>query len=238
MTILFFGVRILGMKKVEAMARAVGHVDGILRDLMPGWLGEGVSEQEVYEKLRKAILNDGEYGLSFDPIVAFGEGAAEPHHEPSERKLRRGDPVLIDCGAIYAGWCSDCTRMFCLGEPSAEFREKYEKLRRAQENALRRFVNGAKCFDVDASVREELGEDAQYFIHTLGHGVGKEVHEDPRIGPKAKDEVLKVGDVVTCEPGLYYEGKFGIRIEDQLVISDEGQPQILTSLSRELIVID
>lgn len=226
------------MEKIEAMTQAAGHVDSVLRDLVPVWLAEGVSEQEVYEKLRKAVLNDGEYGLSFDPIVAFGEGAAEPHHESGERLLRCGDSVLIDCGAIYAGWCSDCTRMWSLGEPSAEFREKYEKLLRAQENALPLFINGAKCFDVDASVREELGEDAQYFIHTLGHGVGKEVHEDPRIGPKAKDETLKGGDVVTCEPGLYYEGKFGIRIEDQLVISESGQPRILTSLSRKLFVID
>ena len=226
------------MKKIEAMGVAVDHVDGILRDLMPVWLVDGVSERKVYEKLRKAIEKDGEYGLSFDPIVAFGEGAAEPHHLPTERVLKKGDPVLVDCGAIYDGWCSDCTRMFSLGEPSEEFLEKYEKLLRAQENALMRFVAGAKCFDVDKSVRDELGDDAKYFIHTLGHGVGREVHVEPRIGPKATDEVLHEGDVVTCEPGLYYEGKFGIRIEDQLVISREGQPRILTSLSRELFVVD
>ena len=226
------------MKKIEAMRRAAEHVDGILRDLMTRWLVEGVTEREVHEKLRRAILNDGEYGLSFDPIVAFGEGAAEPHHEPTERRLKRGDPVLIDCGAICEEWCSDCTRMFSLGEPSDEFSQKYEKLLRAQKNALLQFVNGAMCFELDANVRDELGDDAVYFIHTLGHGVGKEVHEKPRIGPKAVDETLRAGDVVTCEPGLYYVGKFGMRIEDQLVISEAGQPQILTSLSRELFVVD
>ena len=225
------------MKKIQAMSRAAGHVDKILLEKFPRWIHEGVTEQQIFDQLCEAIRAGGEYELSFDPIVAFGSGGAEPHHEPTNYALSPGDTILIDCGAIFDGWCSDCTRMFSFGEPSAKFLQKYGTLLAVHEATLPKFISGAECAALDMEVREDLAEDASFFIHTLGHGVGSEVHVSPRIG-KDSLEILKPGDVVTCEPGLYFPGEFGIRIEDQLVIQEKESPEIITTCSRELAIID
>ncbi|MCF7917648.1 M24 family metallopeptidase [Candidatus Gracilibacteria bacterium] len=244
--------------EIEKIRIAQSHVDSILENDLKNWLREGVTEQEISEKLEKAIFGDGAFELAFPSIIAFGEGAAEPHHEPNQRGLRQGDPILIDCGAKFEGWCSDCTRMFCLGQPSLEFREKYEKVLKIHEEILLQFVAGAKVASLDAWVRERLGDDEQYFIHSLGHGIGREVHEEPRITSKksptqirthqipSQTRVLEIpnpglkelqkGMVVTCEPGLYYKDAFGIRIEDLLVIR-EGRAEILTQTPRTLILL-
>ncbi len=219
------------------MRQAVRHVDKILLEKVPTWIREGITEQQLFDQLCSAICERGEYKLSFDPIVAFGAGGAEPHHKPTNINLTAGDSILIDCGAISDGWCSDCTRMFSLGIPSEKFRQKFSKLLEVHTQALLRFQAGVKCSELDTQVRLELGEDAPFFIHTLGHGVGQEVHIAPRIG-KDSLEGLSLGDVVTCEPGLYFPGEFGIRIEDQLVIQKKGAPEMLTTTPRELAIID
>ena len=225
------------MEKIQAMRRAVKHVDCILLEKVPTWIREGITEKQLFEQLCEEICAGGTYKLSFDPIVAFGAGGAEPHHESTDTILRTGDSILIDCGAISGGWCSDCTRMFSLGVPGEAFQEKFSKLLIVQEKSLPRFQAGTKCSELDERVRVDLGEDAQFFIHTLGHGVGQEVHIAPRIG-KDSSESLHSGSVVTCEPGLYFPGEFGIRIEDQLIIQEKGAPEILTTLPRELAMID
>jgi len=225
------------MEKIQAMRQAAKHVDDILLEKVPTWIREGITEKQLFDQLCEAITAGGKYGISFDPIVAFGAGGAEPHHEATNTDLEKGDSILIDCGAIVDGWCSDCTRMFSLGTPGDQFQRKFSKLLAIHEKALSRFQAGAKCSALDDQVRADLGEDAQFFIHTLGHGVGKEVHIAPRIG-KDSLEILQPGDGVTCEPGLYFPGEFGIRIEDQLVIQKTGAPEILTTTSRELAIID
>ena len=230
--------------KQDSIRIAQAHVDGLLERLVPSLLRQGVSEKEVADKLETAIRNKGKYDLAFPIIVAFGEGAAEPHHEPREdRFLQQGDTILLDCGAKYEGWCSDVTRMFSLGEPSSDFREKYEKVLRIHEAALKQFLPEKSAVELDQFVRKELGSDEKFFIHGLGHGVGKEVHEEPRITSRVQtsetsnsNSVLKEGMVVTCEPGLYYPDKFGIRIEDIFVVRENG-PEMLSKTSRELHVL-
>ena len=219
------------------MRRAASHVDHILLKDVPIWIKEGVTEQDIFGRLCAAIKAKGRYGLSFEPIVAFGAGGAEPHHEPTQTALKLGDTILIDCGAICDGWCSDCTRMFSLGDPSLLFFQKYRRLLSAHEAVIPQFIAGAKCSELDEFVRNILGEDAAFFIHTLGHGVGREVHISPRIGSRSQ-EVLMKGESVTCEPGLYFPDKFGIRIEDQLIIQEKDGPEILTQTPREIGVID
>lgn len=219
------------------MRRAALHVDRIFLEQVPSWIKEGVTEKQLFDQLRGAIIEKGEYGLSFEPIVAFGAGGAEPHHEPTDIILQPGESVLLDCGAIYNGWCSDCTRMFSLGAPSLVFQKKFTKLLKAHESVLSQFVSGVKCLELDKYVRDFLAEDAAFFIHTLGHGVGAEVHTAPRIGMNSQ-EILQAGDVVTCEPGLYFPGEYGIRIEDQLFIREEMEPKCITSCPRELAIVD
>lgn len=234
--------------EIQKIQQAQSHIDEILTKQIPSWLREGVTEKEIAQKLEKTIRADGKFELAFPLIVAFGEGAAEPHHIPSQRELRLHDAILIDCGAKYDGWCSDCTRMFCLGEPTTEFREKYEKVLRIHEEALLRFRAGTEGSQIDRFVRDRLGEDEIYFIHSLGHGIGKEVHEDPKImsqktRSKSKDQSsqrpvlnLQEGMVLTCEPGVYYPRKFGIRIEDIFVVRKDG-PEILSQACKDLLIL-
>ncbi len=230
--------------KTNSIRKAQTHVDGVLKTI-PHFLKKGVSEKEVYKKIEQKMCSIKNGEMAFPSIVAFGENAAEPHHEPSDRVLKEGDPILIDIGLKLDGWCSDCTRMFCLGKPSSAFQSKYDKVLRIHEEVLSLFTAGKKVTELDQFVRDQLGTDAKYFIHGLGHGVGKEVHEEPRISsrvrtPKAQSSnsvsVLEEGMVVTCEPGLYYPNKFGIRIEDILIVTN-GKPEILSQTSRKLQVL-
>jgi len=228
--------------KIDSIRIAQAHVDSVLKGLSP-LLKKGISEKEVVQYIEQKMCSTKGDAVAFSSIVAFGENAAEPHHEPSDRVLKLGDPILVDIGLKRNGYCSDCTRMFCWGTPSKEFQSKYEKVLRIHEEVLAQFTAGKKVIELDQFVRDALGADAKYFIHGLGHGVGKEVHESPRItsifkktpAPKVP-ETLKEGMVVTCEPGLYYPGKFGIRIEDILVVT-KGKPEILSQTSRELKIL-
>ena len=218
------------------MRIACQHVDTIFKNFFHVTICEGITEFELAKLLEQEICSKKGFTLSFQPIVAFGEGAAQPHHKPRKtRKLQKGDPILIDCGAKFEGWCSDMTRNFSLGKPSKEYREKYRKLLKIHEEVLKLFLPGKKVAELDQFVRDKLKNDAQFFTHSLGHGVGKEVHELPKISIKS-DEILKKNSVVTCEPGIYFPGKFGIRIEDQLVIQDK-KPEILTHTPKELIIL-
>ena len=153
----------------------------------------------------------------------FGENSALPHHESSDREIGPGEILLIDMGAIADGYCSDCTRTVATGELDGDAREVYEVVRSAQARALEAIRAGVSGVDADAVARDEIiaagyGDE---FGHGLGHGVGIAVHEGPRLS-KRSEETLEPGDVVTVEPGIYLPGRFGVRIEDLVTVTENG----------------
>jgi Xaa-Pro aminopeptidase len=174
---------------------------------------------------------------AFPTIVAAGENGALPHAEPSDREIRAGDLVVWDMGAKLDGYCSDCTRTLAAGDPGTDARDVYEIVLRAQAAGLDAVGPGVSGQDADAAARQVISEagHGDHFGHGLGHGVGLEVHEAPRLGQRSED-VLAPGDVVTVEPGVYVPGRFGVRIEDLVVITDAGRHN-LSSLPKELAVV-
>jgi Xaa-Pro aminopeptidase len=182
--------------------------------------------------------DEGAEAPSFPPIVAAGAHGARPHAEPRDVEIPRDTLVVIDMGARVDGYCSDCTRTIATGSLADDVLEVYELVRRAQLEALGAAVAGAECRAVDAVSREpiEAAGHEEYYGHGLGHGVGLEVHEGPRLGKTAEGS-LEAGNAVTIEPGVYLPEQFGVRIED-LVIVTEGEPRILTGFPKGLVTVD
>ena len=175
---------------------------------------------------------------SFPTIVAAGPNGALPHAEPGEREIGPGELVVFDMGAKLDGYCSDGTRTFATGEPGERAREVYEVVRGAQEAALGAVSVGVRAEEVD-SVARDLIAAAGYgerFGHGLGHGVGLEVHEEPRVSQRSED-VLEAGEVVTIEPGIYLPGELGVRIEDLVVVTEDGYRN-LSGLPKDLQLVD
>jgi len=199
-------------------------------------LAIGVTELQIGRHLESLLRRDGADGLSFDPIVAFGENAAEPHHEPGHRMLEEGDVIKMDFGALYGGYHADMTRTVAFGEPASELKKIHDVVREAQQagiDAVREGVTGAK---VDAAARDVI-DAAGYgeaFSHGLGHGVGLDIHEGPRLGREFAEHELPARAVVTVEPGVYIAGLGGVRIEDMVEVTSDGC-RVLGSASRELI---
>jgi len=191
---------------------------------------EGISERDLALELEWAMRQAGAEGLSFDSIVAFGENAAEPHHHPADRTLGSGDVVKFDFGALFGGYHADMTRTVAFGEPDPKFREIHELVAAAQRAGIEAVRAGVTGRDADAASRKVI-EDAGYadaFSHSLGHGVGLEIHEGPTLRTQS-DDVLPAGAVVTVEPGVYLPGIGGVRIEDTLVVGANGaEPLTLT----------
>ena len=200
-------------------------------------LEAGRTEKDVALDLEMFMRRNGADSVAFDFIVASGENGALPHAVPSERPLRCGDFVTMDFGATVKGYRSDMTRTVALGEVSDEQRMVYNTVLAAQQTCLDGLHAGMTGEEGDRLAREVI-ESAGYgdaFGHSTGHGVGIDIHEQPRLSPRA-DELLKVGDVVTVEPGIYLEGRFGVRIEDMVCIRENGAEN-LTSCEKELIVL-
>ena len=175
---------------------------------------------------------------SFPTIVAAGPNGALPHAEPGEREIGPGELVVFDMGAKLDRYCSDGTRTFATGEPGERAREVYEVVREAQAAALDAVEAGARAEDIDTIAREPIGAagHGERFGHGLGHGVGLEVHEEPRVSQRSED-VLAAGEVVTIEPGIYLPGELGVRIEDLVVVSEDGHRN-LSGLPKELQLVD
>ncbi len=211
--------------EIAAIRAASELTDQVFAELVAGGIA-GRSEREVAVWVETRMRQLGAEGPSFPPIVAAGENGASPHAEPGERVIAAGEYVVVDMGAIVDGYCSDGTRTICEGEPDGGQREIYEVVLRAQAAALDALAErgvGASGRDIDRVAREVI-EEAGYgerFGHGLGHGVGIEIHEAPRLSSRS-DDVLVVGDVVTVEPGIYVPGSFGVRIEDLVVIVEGG----------------
>ena len=196
----------------------------------------GMTELEVAWELEKFMRENGSQGLAFPSIIATGSNTALPHATPGERKLERGELLLLDMGAKYEGYCADLTRMIAIGRPSKRQLEVYGVVRRAQETALAGIRGGMDGIASDRLAREVI-QGAGFgdnFGHGLGHGVGLAVHEGPRLSPLAeKEDRLEPGMVVTVEPGIYLVGEFGVRIEDLTVVREDGL-EVLSGAPKEL----
>jgi Xaa-Pro aminopeptidase len=197
----------------------------------------GRSERELAWQLDGLFRELGAEGAAFETIVASGPNAARPHARPTDREVEAGETVVIDAGATVDGYCADCTRTFATGPLADQLKEAYAATLEGQLAGLEAARAGVTGVDADAAARAEieaagLGEK---FGHGLGHGVGLEVHEAPRLSRESSD-TLAAGNVVTVEPGVYLEGLGGIRIED-LVVVTEGEPEVLTSFGKDLITV-
>jgi Xaa-Pro aminopeptidase len=195
----------------------------------------GMSELEVAGVLEKALRDEGSEGFPFPSIVASGPRSALPHARSTERRIEAGDFLLLDFGAEYRGYCADVTRTFVVGRAADDQREIYEIVRTANESAARRVRAGMSGRDADAIARDYIEQRGfgDLFGHSLGHGLGLEVHEAPRLARTAEG-ALAEGAVVTIEPGIYRPGWGGVRIEDDVFLGPDG-PKILTRFTRELV---
>jgi Xaa-Pro aminopeptidase len=222
--------------ELERIAAAAELTDGVYRWALERGLA-GRTERDV-ARACEARLRELGAEPSFPPIVAAGENGALPHAEPGDREIASGELVVFDMGALLDGYCSDCTRTFATGDPGDEAREVYELVRAAQQAALEAIRPGASGKEVDAVAREMIAEagHGDRFGHGTGHGVGLEVHEGPRLATTSEDE-LSEGNVVTVEPGVYLPGRFGVRIEDLIVVTADGYRN-LSGLSKELQIVD
>lgn len=226
--------------KDDAELRAIGTAAALADDALRAVLERGLrgrSERAVARELEQELRVRGADEPSFPAIVAAGAHGALPHAEPREVEIQEGELVVVDWGAKLDGYCSDCTRTFATGEIDAEAREVYELVRSAQAAAVDAVAVDVELSSVDAAAREKIAAAGrgEQFGHGLGHGVGLEVHEGPRMAPDAEGR-LEAGNVVTVEPGVYVPGKFGVRIED-LVVVTSGRAETLTSVPRELITV-
>jgi Xaa-Pro aminopeptidase len=222
--------------EIELISEAAKAISKVV-DRVPRIAKEGMTERELKAKVDYLIVDEGADSPSFESIVAFGENSALPHYSAGERRLRRGDNVLVDAGARYRLYCSDITRTFFCGRAAAWQREAYEKVLEAQKKAIagiRAGVEGRSVHDIAAKVIERSKFRGK-FIHGLGHSLGLEVHDGPGFSPGNR---AKIGQnmVITVEPGVYLPGVGGVRIEDDVVVT-KTSCRLLTSASNDLIEI-
>jgi Xaa-Pro aminopeptidase len=218
------GDLVRGLRKVKdteelSLMRKAGEITVAGMKAAYETIKPGITEIDVAAEIEYAMRKKGAYGTAFDTIVASGIRSAYPHGGCAERKIRKGDLVVVDIGAVYEYYCSDMTRTFVAGEPSQKQEKLYKVVKTAEEEAYRIIRAKARGKDVDQAARKII-EDAGYgerFNHGLGHGVGLEVHEGPVLSPISKDK-LAVGNVVTDEPGIYIPGFGGVRIEDSVLV--------------------
>ncbi|ALM74333.1 Xaa-Pro dipeptidase [Thermococcus barophilus] len=198
-------------------------------------ISEGKREREIAAKVEYVMKMNGAEKPAFDTIIASGHRAALPHGVASDKRIERGDLVVIDLGALYRHYNSDITRTIVVGKPNEKQKEVYEVVLEAQKTAVEKAKPGMTAKELDSIARNIIAEYGygDYFIHSLGHGVGLEIHEPPRIS-QYDESVLKEGMVVTIEPGIYIPKLGGVRIEDTVVITKDGAER-LTKMERELI---
>ena len=188
-------------------------------------LKTGITEEVVAREFELYMKKMGAEALSFEPIIAFGENSASPHYHPGKRKLKKGDVVLIDIGVVVEGYASDMTRILFWGEVTQKIHETYKLVRRAQKGAMEVCKAGVLISELEEVAREIMGKEEKYFVHALGHGIGLDVHEYPRVATSSTGH-LEEGMVITIEPGIYLPGAFGIRYEDMVLITKTGHQKI------------
>lgn len=227
---------IKNQREIELLQKAVDIADDAFRHILP-FIQEGVKELDIATELDFYMRKQGATGPSFDFIVASGSRSALPHGVASNNTLKAHEPVLMDYGCIYKNYCSDMTRTVFLGEPEPEMRQLYYVVKEGQQRAYRKAFPGVKVCSAEQAVREYFGEMGveQYFGHSLGHGVGLEIHECPIVNKK-NELKFATGMVFTLEPGVYIPEVGGIRIEDMAYMTPSGV-FTMTASPKDLIVL-
>ncbi len=225
-------------EEIKNISLACEATDKAFLSLLPE-IKEGMTENEVAALLEFYMRKYGASGVSFDTICAFGANTSVPHHETGARKLKFGDPVLIDFGCKINGYCSDCTRTMLFGDDKKheEFKKNYAIVLKAQQLVKENFAAGMSGTEGDAIARNYLKEYGldEYFTHSLGHSLGVNIHESPNLSPKC-GEIFKDGMVFSDEPGVYFAGEYGIRIEDTVTLYN-GKIKSLTKSDANLIIL-
>lgn len=206
-------------------------------DYILGFIKEGVTEREVALTLDFFMLKSGAECVSFETIAVSGKNSSMPHGVPGDKKIEKGDFITLDYGAVVDGYHSDMTRTLAVGEVTSKQAEVYETVLSAQKKSLESLKAGVSCRDADAAARDIIKNAGygEFFGHGTGHGVGIEIHEEPRVSPKS-ESILRIGDVVTVEPGIYIPSEFGVRIEDMAFITENGSEN-LTKSPKNLIIL-
>ncbi|RKN86967.1 M24 family metallopeptidase [Paenibacillus ginsengarvi] len=224
-------------RELELIRRSAETLNRVMSAFAPR-IRAGRSESELLDELLELWKREGIRDLSFDPTVATGANGANPHHTPGDSVVREGDLIIIDTGGVLDRYCSDMTRTFCVGEPSEEQRAVYELVKEAHLAGIRAVRPGATLADVDRAARSviEAGGYGAYFVHRTGHGLGIDVHEEPAVQAD-NDELIVPGMVFSIEPGVYLPGKFGVRIEDIVIVTENGCESVNAAVSKELTVL-
>ena len=231
------GIReIKSEEEIEKMQRAQDIAEKALDELLH-ILKPGVAERDLANELEYLMRKFGADGISFDTIAVSGANSSKPHGVPGEKLVEAGDFVTIDFGALYQHYHSDTTRTFAVGQPTEEMVNVYETVRKAQQAGLDYVRPNIAAFDLDKACRDVIAEAGygEYFGHSTGHGVGVEIHEHPFAGPKS-EETIRENAIVTVEPGIYLPGKFGVRIEDMVLVTADGHRNFC-HLTKELVVL-
>lgn len=223
-------------EELSAMVQAQKITDAAFGEIL-NYIRPGLTEQEVAARLVYELLRRGARKVSFDPIVAAGANGSMPHAVPGETVIQKGMFVTMDFGCVYDGYCSDMTRTVAVGQPTQEMERVYETVLAAQKAGIAAARAGMPGRELDAAARKVIEEAGygDYFTHSFGHSLGLEIHESPNASP-SETRPLPVGTVISAEPGIYLPGRFGVRIEDVLVL-EEGGCRDITQSPKNLIVL-
>lgn len=229
-------IAIKDSREIDMIGKACDISSQVAQEL-PDMIHEGATEREVAAEMGIRMLRLGGSGLAFDTIAAFGANSSQPHYMPGDYALRKGDTALFDFGSKYSLYCSDLTRTIFLGDPGDVLKSAYKVVKEAQEAGLALMRDGVSAAEVDIAARKVI-DDSEFkgkFIHSFGHGIGMDVHQPISLSPKST-QVLHAGNVVSAEPGVYIPGLGGIRIEDTVLITEDGC-RILTKYDHELTIV-
>lgn len=223
-------------KGVQYLTKAAEIADRAFNEVVK-YIKPGVTEKDIADKIEELLIKFGGEELSFDTIVASGPNSSMPHYNDDKRVIEEQDLVILDFGCRYKGYCSDTSRTVFIGEPTEEQKKVYEIVLRANREAEKAVKEGVLAEDIDRIARDVITKEGygEYFICRTGHGIGVEIHEEPFI-KEGNKEVLKSGMAFSVEPGIYIPGKFGMRVEDIVVVDGEGS-RILNKSNKEMTVV-
>lgn len=223
-------------EELQKLAQAEAIGDAAFTHILD-YIKPGVTEREIALELEFFMKRQGASKLSFDTIVASGPNSSMPHAQVTDRKIKNGDFVTMDFGCVYQGYCSDMTRTIAVGNATDEMKKVYQIVLDANLRAMDGIKEGIPCNEIDALARDYIKEQGygDYFGHGLGHGVGLDIHEEPRFSPRC-NVVTRENMVITDEPGIYLPGQFGVRIEDLVVVKKDGYEKLSRS-TKELLIL-